>query len=470
MRWKTTLILLTATIGIGAYISLYEIRQPSPEEREHRAKRVLAVDPSTVTALTLDLPQAKVALTRNGDVWTLAPKGLRADTELIDRIMSSLSPLESERVLSPSSDHPIDPKAYGLEPPVGTLSLTANGISTTLFFGETTAVQNNRYLKVASRPEIFVISSELFETANVPTQTFRDPMVLRFNSWETNQLSVASDRTAFTLTREENAWRLSQPIADQADRAQVTTLLNTLSGIRIARFVEDEPPAERLAESGLDQPKTQLTFQQAGVSAPTTLLFGKPLPDDASRLYAKRSDEPALYAVAQADLDPLLVDVASLRSKACLEFFTSGVVKVELAGEGGGALTIERKDVSTTSGQQPIGAPWYWQEAASGKVLDTGMVEAFLNKLAELRLVDFVEDATTDLSRYGLEPAAGTISVWTVGGEEPQRMLVGAAIEGAEERYGRLERRSAVVKLPVSVNDLLRTPLDEFIPSTAPAE
>ncbi|MBI3010049.1 MAG: hypothetical protein HYY57_03585, partial [Candidatus Omnitrophica bacterium] len=68
MRWKTTLILFISVIGLGAYISLHEIKQPLPQEKEQLAKQVLSIAPESVTQIALDLPQAKITLTRNQGV------------------------------------------------------------------------------------------------------------------------------------------------------------------------------------------------------------------------------------------------------------------------------------------------------------------------------------------------------------------------------------------------------------------
>src|SRR3989338_581304 len=185
MRWKTTLLLLVLTVGVGAYISLYELRRPLPEEREYRAKQLVNVNPESVTQLVLDLPRAKVTLTRNGSAWTLAPNHVRADSDLVSRILNQLSPLAAERALTAARERPLDPKAYGLGPAVGWLSLVSDAAATTLLIGEPTPVHHNRYMKIANRPEIFVVSSQLFESANVPAETFRDPFLLRIDSWLT---------------------------------------------------------------------------------------------------------------------------------------------------------------------------------------------------------------------------------------------------------------------------------------------
>ena len=104
------------------------------------------------------------------------------------------------------------------------------------------------------------------------------------------------------------------------------------------------------------------------------------------------------------------------------------------------------------------------------EVLDGNNVEGFLSKLSDLRLSGFVEDVPSDLGRYGLATPWGTITVWTTGSEPPQKLSVGSAVEGSTNRYGRIEGREAIVRLPDLIGELLATTPDQFrqAPPTPP--
>ncbi len=453
MKWKTTALLLVVTLGVGTYVSLYELKQPTPEQRQRLTKQILDVTPDTVTQLALDLPTAKVTVTRHGIDWYLAPHDVRANPDLIHNILSQLSPLQAERILSATSEHPLIPKEYGLDPAIGWMTLVANGSPTTLLWGETTPVQSNRYAKISNRPEIFVVATSVLDTANVPSEQFRDSRVIRFNAGDVTELAVTSPNATFTLTNNQNTWSLIHPLADRADRNQVTSLLNQLAGLAIIRFVDDAPQVEHLSQWGFDHAKAEITIRQIGWPKPVTLFFGNPMSDDATMIYVKRSDEPSLYAVPNTNVDSLLQNPSELRSKACFEFFTNNVAKVELAREGG-SVTIEQ-----TNGQ--------WREAGSQTALDAQRVETLLNTLSDLRVVGFGEEAPSGLAQYGLDAPEGTISIWLTGSPDLQRVLVGHAIEGSTDRYGRIDGRQAIVRLPALINELLSTTSTALQPSAA---
>lgn len=175
MSWKTTAALLIFAIGLGTYLSLYELRQPSPEERERIAREILDIREESVNRLTLTTPQAETTLTREEGTWRLAPSGLRADPDRVSRCLVELAPLMSERTLSGAPEQPLELNAYGLNPPIASLTVVADQTPTTLLIGEEVAVGGRRYLQVAGRPEVFVVSSALFEAMDHPTEAFRDP-------------------------------------------------------------------------------------------------------------------------------------------------------------------------------------------------------------------------------------------------------------------------------------------------------
>ena len=462
MRWKTTVVLLIATIGIGAYLSLYEIRQPTREEHARLANQVVRVSAEEITQLVLDLPNVKATLTRQGTTWRINPQQLRANPVLVNKLLGALDPLMANRILLGSSDHPLDPKSYGLDPAVGWMSVVSPAGPTTLLIGETTPVAGNRYVQVKGRPEIFVVHARLFDDANQAPEQFRDPLLLRFDAWQADGLSVSATGRPLTLARTPRGWQIAstgrptgpqsnfdQPWSDVADRTEVNGLLQQIARVSIARFLEETPQVEQVAAYGFDQPRAEVTLRRKDASS-VTVFFGKPLPDHNSLLYAKRSDEPALYAVASADAEALVRDPHGLRSKPCFDFFTSEASKLEVVWEGA------RWMMERTEGR--------WKAEGTAGPLDEARVEEFLNEVVDLRLGGFLDDAPEDLVRYGLEPPKGTLTVWTVADTLPQRLLVGSTIEPSTNRYGRIDGRAAIVRLPETITEVLAKTLDSLRP------
>jgi hypothetical protein len=282
---------------------------------------------------------------------------------------------------------------------------------------------------------------------------------------------MATASSLLTLTRQNIDWAMTMSaeapsgaeppngsassFTDRAERTEVIALLRRIAKLRIRRFMDDAPQVEQLPTFGFAEPAMELTLSHHGeLSNPVRVFFGAPLTEDSTLLYAKRSDEPSLYAVAASDLESLVKDPGSLRTSSCFEAFADHVQRVEIVWEGR-TLMIEQVDEQ-------------WRALGQETALDPQQVKEFLQQLTALRVGGFVENAPTDLAPFGLDPPSGHIALWQHDRQTPERVLVGALLPASGERYGRIEGRSAVVKLPASITDLLRMTADSLQQPPAP--
>jgi hypothetical protein len=465
---RTTLILLVVTVGLGTYISLYELRRPTTEELTAKATMVAQVPEDQVTGLALDLPKVTQSFAKTDEAWRMNEEGLRADVDRIRRILGAVDPLRADQVLAPASAGvPLDPAHYGLNPPVGTITFLAGDTSTRLLLGEATPVPGQRYAKLETKPDIFIIPDSLFTEANQTSEAFRDPLLLRFDNWSADQLAIASTEATFEVARTDKTWRLIQPVDDLADRTEVHTILSDLGTIRIAQ-VDPALPKDKKgrARSPFEPAQLTATLTMQGPRPgppgpdgvvppvirpePVTVTFGEPVAEDPKLVYAQRSDDPTIYAVDAAIVDKLKRDPHGLRSTAVMEFFINMITKVQVA-QADSTWTVERKD----------GA---WVDAATGKELDTKQVDNWLSSLSDLRLAGFVDDAPSRLAKYDLDPPQAAISVWTLDREQPQQLFIGGPVENTGNRYARIEGRAAVVRLPDFITELLSMDPADFQP------
>ena len=446
MRWKTTLILLATVIALGAYVS-YDLRQPSVEEHARLANEIVSLEPESVTQLAINGPTTNITLTKAGTGWVIAPSNQRANPSVIDRLTHLLSLFEADRVLAGTPEHPLDLKSMGLEPAPASLTVVAHEKPLTIHVGQATPLQSKRYVKVSNRPEVFVVSGELFDAITQPREAFRDHALARVNDDADAVTITGSSGTVRAARDAQHAWRLEQPLADAADPRAVDTLLSHISEVTITRFIEDAPTPEQRAGWGLDKPFATIQLGR------TTLTIGNALTgaQNVPWRYAARSDEPSVYAVDGADVARILPEADELREKRCFVFFEQAATAVEFAAQG------------TT--WKIVKSQHQWQDAA-GTVVAPGKLSGIFRSLANLLAVSFIENAPVDLGRYGLNPPYGSVAVTS--SDRAQRVLVGNKLSGSNDRYGQIEGRLAVIRLPAAINELLMSPRPAPAP-TAPA-
>jgi len=463
MKWKTTVVLLLLTLGVATYIALYDIKQPLPEEQRELATQVVDLKPDRITGLLIKVPAFSVTLERHDATWHLtSPLASRAESSFIQRIVTLLHPLHASRTLTPASKVPLTLKDYGLDPAQATLTVLQGSTSTTLFFGEKSAVGESRYLKRADRPDVFVIDAELFDAINQPLDQYRSHALLSVDPWHVDQLRLTRGETTTILVKEPApkgssepaTWRITEPFADEADRTAVSALLSKLRNVRIERFLNDAPTADQRAAWGLEAPASRIHLTFGTPPETQELIIGHALPDQATLVAVARDAEPSVYAVTSTELDAVFADPKTLRSKACFAFFPTEVTAVQVTWQGA-SWKLERRNEQ-------------WLDA-QGHAVDPSKFDIWLASLRDVRLARFLDVSGEQLPHVGLEPPQGSIAVWLADHPEPVRLDIGGPIEPGTTRYGRLPQRQVVVELPYTINDLIGTTLDAFKPEPAPA-
>lgn len=451
MRWKTTVGLLILTVGIGTYVSLYELKRPTPEEQVELAKEVVRLPSEDITSVIVESPQANVSLQRRNDSWHLvSPLAVRADDALVQRLLNELNPLEAERVLEGSKATPLSLGEFGLAPPQAMLTAIAGSRTVTVLFGTPTAVGGNRYVTLADSSKVLTVSSRLFDALNHPLDAYRSRELLDVDTWSATQITVASPASSYALRKQAPAgrWQLLEPLMDEAEGAAVSSTLSKLRGLRAERFITDAPQVEQALAWGFDAPFAHITIAFDNKSTPLELFVGKPTTDNPEQRYAKRTDEPTIYAVTKDRVEALLQDPQTLRARTVLDFFANQATKVRVRWQDA-SWTIEKREGT-------------WQLADDQQALDGSQVDEWLWKLRDVKLTRFVEDEPQSLSRYGLDPPNGTIQVWLTDQQQSKELLIGEAVGQGKARYGRMVGRPSIVELPETLLDLLVTKPESF--------
>lgn len=451
MRWKSTLVLLLATIGIGFYVSLVELKQPTVEEREELAREVARLDEDAITRLDVTGPAGAFTLAKESDAWRLtSPRTARADATQVRRLLYHLDPVESERALADKPDKPLAPADFGLEPPKGSLTATDGTRTITLLFGDKTPVGDFRYLKLQDKPVIYVAGNRLFDAVDEPWDSYRSRSILDIDAATVTALSANSPSSAYTLRKEGERWMLASPVEDTADGVAAASILSKAQGLYAEQFVSDEPTAEQRATWGLEPALSTLTLTVENREQPIEIRVGHALGGRPDELHVMRADEPSVYSVKKSAFEEIWKDANALRKQEILELSPDDITKAQVAWQGA-SWTIERQDGG-------------WRVAESGVKLDDTKVQDWLWKLREFKLARFVEEAQQDPERYGLADAPGAIRVWTTDRADAKEVLIGNPVDEGRSRYARLsERRGAIVELPEGIELILATtPATEF--------
>ena len=215
----------------------------------------------------------------------------------------------------------------------------------------------------------------------------KDKLFADLDQEKARRIVIDNSHGHFELVKEAGEWRLTAPIADNANQGAVSSLLSTLRTLKAERTL---PAAGlKLADYGLDKP--QLTASVEDESGKTfALRLGNELPLGNSRALTTGGGD--VYVVSKYIATDVERDLAGWRSDQLVQVYSSDVASVSIASPAG------RVALANTSGVWTITEPF-------ADLADRDRAEGLISDLNAARIKEFI-DAPGDLAALGLAKPA----------------------------------------------------------------
>ncbi|MGE3277431.1 MAG: DUF4340 domain-containing protein [Vicinamibacterales bacterium] len=237
------------------------------------------------------------------------------------------------------------------------------------------------------------------------------------------------------IEKDGDTWKMTAPVATDADATEVSGLTSNLASVAINRVVDEQ--ASDLAAYGLADPRIRVAYTTAAGGA-GTLEIGDKTPAG-SDVYARAGDSNRVVLVSsflETTFDKKPFD---LRDKSVLAFERDKADGITIRHGSGEPIRLAR-DGSTWTVEAPV--------KARG---DYGAIEGLLTRLSTASMSALVETDGTDLAKYGLADPAARITVST--GSSQATLALGPDVDG--KTYARDEARELVFTVdPSLVTDL----------------
>ncbi len=256
--------------------------------------------------------------------------------------------------------------------------------------------------------DVYLLPSTRAESTKVDADDIDKVIIERFKAGD----GLAS----MTLNKGQGQWTIESPGPFRADDGQVRELVRQLFE---ARVDDRSDRAQSDSEWGLDQPSGKIVLSSESKGKTFTIDLGNTSPGTASAVvYAKSSDRKGSIAVLKSSLTGIYKTVKALRDPYLLASSSSDISRFEISLGGKNPLEVKK-----TAEHWRYVKPADWGEAEMGafgapdeKDKAPAGVNAVLTALSNIRVIhtdemvtDFVADATTDLAKYGLDPAKDKI-------------------------------------------------------------
>jgi hypothetical protein len=250
------------------------------------------------------------------------------------------------------------------------------------------------------------------------------------------EVTVTIDGETTTLRKADGTWKITAPVAVDADANEVSGLTSAIAGLEVNRVVDEN--ATNLAEYGLADPRIKVAFKAAGGAG--ELHIGDKTPTQ-SDMYAMKPGEPRVFLVPAFQETSLAKNTFTLRDKRILHFDRDKTDTVEISVAGSPAVQVAR-----------TGTDWVVKAPIQARG-DYSQIEALLTRLSTAPMTELIDPNSPET--FGLESPTAVITV----GAGSQR----AALELGAERDGKLFARDRERQLIFAVDPSLGTDLKKTV-------
>ncbi len=374
MQPRALLLLTLVALALGAFIFFYEQDLPSTDERVELAKKVLRLEDAAVEALLIEWGDHQVRLerrlpsggdagedivsaARSSDDWRIAaPLDARADSGAVDSLLSSLTGLESNRVLED-----FDRVELGLDDPRARVTLVGEDGQSVLEIGAELPASSDMVVAVAGGAQAYQVASTLFDDLTKEPGDWRDKKLFMGPRGDVDRVTLAplragggevppkADKQKILLAKRGDDFWIESPLTDRADEDLVNTLLSELTGLRVENFLDE--PLLTPENMGLEPPQGVLEAVLAGREQPFRLELGAATGDE-GEVYGQADSQ--LFEVKTTLGELLARDAADWRSKSwtALQVFKIEAARFE---DAEGILEIRRDGADWKRGEDLVG-------------------------------------------------------------------------------------------------------------------
>lgn len=155
---KGTKWIILAAVALVAAVVLTVVLVNNRKDKEIGSQTVFAVNPEEIEVLQWNFGEEKLSFTFDGDSWYYTPdKDFPLNESLLENMAKQLKDIISYNTIK----NPRDPDSYGLDKPICTISVTANGTTSKVMIGDKSVAGSIYYLSTGDE-KVHMVDGALF--------------------------------------------------------------------------------------------------------------------------------------------------------------------------------------------------------------------------------------------------------------------------------------------------------------------
>lgn len=400
---------------------------------------ILKLDQNSITKLQLkkkDADPLVLAKSASGDWQITAPKPFRADQSAVASMASTVSSLNSERVIE---DKASDLQNFGLDQPGLEVDLTTKDKTQRLLLGTDTPAGGAVYAMLSGDPRLFTVSSSTKTSLDKTLSDLRDKRLLPVDADKISQIEVVRKNSDIEFGRNKDDWQILKPKPMRADSVQVGDLVRDLTNAKM-----DLSSADAKQDAVEFGRATLLAIAKLTDESGTQQLQVRKSKDT---YYAKSTAVDGAYKIDSGLGKTLEKNVDDFRDKKLFDFGYNDPDKIELHNAD--------KSYFLTRGTGGVDDWW-----SNGKKMDGANVESVISDLRDL--------TATGFPASGFSSPTINISVVSQEGKRTEKVQI---TKSGDHYIAQRENDSTLYELSASsVDGLMKAALDLKPTTTQPAQ
>jgi len=421
---------------------------PTPSEPAPNILRFNEGDINKIELKKKGGDQIVITKDSNGKWQITSPKSIGVDDAAISSMLSTLSSLNSERLVEEKASNL---GQYGLADPKLEVDLTdKNNATRKLLIGDDTPTGSGAYAQLAGDPRVFTIASFTKTSLDKGLNDLRDKRLITADADKITRLELTVKQQTIEFSRDKEQWQILKPKPLRADGAKVDELVRKITDAKMdltAASSETPSPSPTPGASPSKAPTPAIKNDPASAFASGSVIATVKVTTDSGTqqievrknkddYYAKSSVTDGVYKVAAELGQALDKKLDDFRNQKVFDFGSADPSKIEI--HDGSKIYVLSKS----------GDDW---TAADGKKYEKAGVDALVSKLRDLRATDFAES--------GFGASALQMTITSDDGKRTEKVSLS---KGAKNALARREGESSLYLLDANTIEDIQKLLSEL--------
>lgn len=338
-----------------------------------------------------------------GQPWRMVrPMESRTDTNRVDFLLRRLQEWPVSGVFEEGKLG--DLEGLGLQPPEMEL-VFAQGPREVLAiqFGKSPTNDPSHVFARRSNPtNIVLVTTNVLNDLRLPYTELRDRRLVTVDESAVDLIEIKAEERFVLRRANSNSWQISEPAILPADPGLIADFFLNLNSLQILEFKKEV--VTDFSEFGLTPPARQYILKanqtnSAGALAAQTIAgieFGA---NDVDKVFVRRGDENAVYAVSLGESLRLPRAAFELRQRQLWNFESSNVVSLVVTQNGRRRQLIRNPSFE-----------WSFAPGSQGMV-NTFSLEETLHQLGKLAVVSWVAKGDSAAEQFGIPQTAHGVAL-----------------------------------------------------------